>query len=31
MVQQPLPAQFGCAMQRALTGRSFACRESSDR
>jgi hypothetical protein len=31
MVQQPLPPQFGCAMQRALTGRSFACRESSDR
>jgi hypothetical protein len=31
MVQQPLPPQFACALQRALTGRSFACRQSSDR
>jgi hypothetical protein len=31
MVQQPLPPQFACAMRRALTGRSFACRQSSDR
>ena len=31
MVQQPLPPQFACTMRRALTGRSFACREASDR
>ena len=31
MVQQPLPPQFACAMRRAITGRSFTCRQSSDR
>jgi hypothetical protein len=31
MVQQSLSPQFACAMRRALSGRSFACRESSDR
>jgi hypothetical protein len=31
MVQQPLPPQFACALRRALSGRSSACRESSDR
>ena len=30
MVQQPLPPQWACLMQRALTGRSFACQRSSD-
>ena len=30
MVQQPPPPQFACALQRAITGRSFACRQSSD-
>jgi hypothetical protein len=30
MVQQPLPPQFACALRRALSGRSFACREASD-
>jgi hypothetical protein len=29
MVQQP-PPQWACLMQRALTGRSFACQRSSD-
>ena len=31
MVQQPLPPQWACLMQRALTGRSVACQRSSDR
>jgi hypothetical protein len=31
MVQQPLPPRFACALRRALSGRSSACRESSDR
>lgn len=31
MVQQPLPLQFACTMQRALIGRNSACREASDR
>jgi hypothetical protein len=31
MVQQPLPPQWACLMQRALTGRSFACRHPLDR
>jgi hypothetical protein len=31
MVQQPLPPQWACLMQRALGGRTPACQRSSDR
>jgi hypothetical protein len=31
MIQQPLSPQWACAMQRALTGRSFACPHPSNR